>query len=262
MIDAPRRKISLLCPTRGRPNLVLHHVDSVLGTVGDPTRMELLFYIDRDDPKLAEYEGVFDKLKNLTAGTLSIVAIVGDRTGTPKALNFMAARSTGDCLMISNDDLVFVTPHWDMAIDRAASAYQDGIFNIFFDDGYFGEKLSCFPVIGRAWYLALGYVAPVIFEHCVVDWWIHHLGKFMGRNVFLPDVKIEHRHFDDDADGKRFNWQEEGFAKRRMERDNAYFRIFERYLRLDADLLRDAVAGKPPRYGLPDEAVKTLLENL
>jgi glycosyl transferase/beta-hydroxylase protein BlmF len=259
--EVPRRKISFLCPARGRPDYVIAHVESILDTIADPSRLELLFYIDRDDPRLSDYEAMFAKLATFVQGTVSLVPIVGDRVGTPKALNVMAARSAGDTLMISNDDLIFVTKAWDLEIDKAASDYPDGIFNIFFDDGYFGDKLSCFPIIGRQWYLALGYVAPVIFEHAVVDWWIHHLGKFMDRNVFLPHVKIEHRH-SYDANGMRFNWQEEGFAKRRMERDNAYFRIFERYLRLDADLLRDAIGGKPPRYGLPDEAVKTLLENL
>jgi len=254
-----RHTISLLCPVRGRPDYVVNYLDSILLTAAARERIELLFYVDRDDPCLPQYESLFsERGKNAPPQTrLDIVGIVGDRVGTPKAINCMAGQSTGRHLMIANDDLLFTTPGWDDAVDSAAAQFPDGIVNIYFNDGYFGEKLSCFPIVGRPWFEALGYYAPVVFDHCNVDLWIHRLGALLGRNIYLADVVVEHRHFDDDGDGARFNWQHEGPARRRLARDNAYFKVFERYLMLDRDILMDVINGRPsPIAGAKDLATE------
>jgi hypothetical protein len=244
-----RHTISLLCPTRGRPDYVVNHLKSILETAAARERLELMFYVDRDDPCLAEYEALFAE-RGMGAPPqtrFDIVGIVGDRVGTPKAINAMAGQSTGRTLMISNDDLLFTTPGWDDAIDRAAAQYPDGIFNIYFNDGYFGADLSCFPIVGRPWFEALGYYAPVLFDHCNVDLWVHRLGALLGRNIYLGEVEVEHRHFEEDEQGARFNWQTEGAARRRLARDNAIFKIFERYLMLDREVLQDVIEGRPTR---------------
>lgn len=245
MTTAPKQKISLLCPTRGRPHYLIPHLASIAETIAAPERLELFFYVDRDDSCAEEYQALFAESKGLG---LDIIGLVGDRIGTPKAINVMAGQSAGDCLMISNDDLLFATKGWDLALDQVATMAPDGIFNAYFNDGYFKHTLSCFPIVGRAWYDALGYLAPVIFDHCNVDLWIHRVGAMLNRNYYLEDVKVEHRHFEDDASGNRFNWQVEGAPRRRLARDNAYFEIFERYMALDAGILEDVIAGRPSRF--------------
>ena len=259
-----RHTISLLCPTRGRPDYVVNHLKSIQETVAARERLELMFYVDRDDPCLPEYEAVFGErgMRASPRTRFDIVGIVGDRVGTPKAINCMAGQSTGRYLMISNDDLLFTTPGWDDAVDRAAARYPDGIFNIYFNDGYFGEDLSCFPIVGRPWFEALGYYAPVLFDHCNVDLWIHRMGALLGRNIYLPDVAVEHRHFEDDGEGARFNWQQEGPARRRLARDNAYFKIFERYLMLDRDILLDVIQGRPSRVSSAKDLATQFSYNL
>ncbi|MCD6075953.1 MAG: blmF [Rhodospirillales bacterium] len=244
----PQRTISLLCPTRGRPDYIPPHIMSIMETTAEPDRLELMFYVDRDDPELANYESLFAEIRTGVFPGLNLIGLVGDRIGTPKAINAMAGQSTGRYLMISNDDLLFKTKGWDHELERAGKLAPDGIFNIFLNDGYLGPKLSCFPIVGRPWYEALGYLAPVLFDHCNVDLWIHRVGDALARNYYLEDVHLEHRHFEDDGSGNRFNWQVEGAPRRRLARDNAYFQMFDRYMQLDIDILRDAIAGRPSRY--------------
>jgi len=252
MTDAPSetssRTISLLCPTRGRPDFLPPHIMSIMETAAEPERLELFYYVDRDDPLLPQYESLFAEIRASVFPGLNLVGLVGDAIGTPKAINAMAGQSSGRYLMISNDDLLFRTKGWDRALEDVASRVPDGIFNIFFDDGYLGPKLSCFPIIGRPWYEALGYVAPVLFDHYNVDLWIHRVGDALARNYYLADVHLEHRHFEDDGSGNRFNWQVDGAPRRRLARDNAYFQMFDRYMQLDIEILRDAIAGWPNRY--------------
>jgi hypothetical protein len=248
MPSEPNRTISILCPARGRPDFLPTNVMSIMETTAEPSRLELMFYIDRDDPQLPRYEALFDEIRTSVFPGLNLVGLVGDRIGTPKAINAMAGQSSGRFLMISNDDLVFKTKGWDLAVDRASAHAPDGIFNIFMDDGYLGPKLSCFPIVGRPWYEALGYLAPVLFDHCNVDLWIHRVGDALGRNYYLQDVHLEHRHFEDDGSGNRFNWQTEGAPRRRLARDNAYFEMFDRYMQLDIAILKDVIDGRPSRY--------------
>lgn len=263
-MSLPERKtISLLCPTRGRPDYVVKHLESIRQTVAARERLELMFYVDRDDPCVAEYEAVFAASGSQAPPQtrLDIVGLIGDRVGTPKAINAMAGQSTGALLMISNDDLLFSTQRWDDAIDRAAAQFPDGIVNIYFNDGFFGERLSCFPIVGRAWFEALGYLAPVVFDHCNVDLWIHRLGALLARNLYLPDVAVEHRHFEGN-DETWFNWQDDGPARRRLARDNAYFKIFERYLHLDAEVLKDVIVGRPSRVASARDLATEFAYNL
>ena len=258
----PRRTISILCPARGRPDFLPANIMSIMETTAEPDRLEVMFYIDRDDPELANYEKLFAEIRSNVFPGLNLIGLVGDRIGTPKAINAMAGQSTGRFLMISNDDLLFKTKGWDREVERAATLAPDGIFNIFMDDGYLGPKLSCFPIVGRPWYEALGYLAPVLFDHCNVDLWIHRVGDALSRNYFLADVHLEHRHFEDDGSGNRFNWQTEGAPRRRLARDNAYFQMFDRYMQLDIDILRDAIAGKPSRYPAFKEQALTVAYNI
>ena len=236
-------KIALLCPVRGRPDYLYDYAESIAGTAAQAGRLSLQFYVDSDDAAAKQYQMLEPELRGRYPDSFEINFLYGDPIGTPGAINAMAAQSNADIFMISNDDLNFVTKSWDERVDQAAAKYPDGIYNIWFNEGYFGDKLSCFPFISRIWYETLGYVAPVVFEHFVVDHWIHHLGRFLHRNEFLEDVEISHRHAEAEKSGVQFAWQEEGFAKRRMDRDNEVFLKSERYLRLDAQLLQQVIDG-------------------
>ncbi len=253
-----KQKIALLCPARGRPQYLFPHLISIAETVTAPDRLELFFYVDRDDPCVDDYLAVFAQGRGMG---LDVIGIVGDRIGTPKAINVMAGQSAGDCLMISNDDLLFTTKGWDTRIDQFVTIVPDGIFNAYFNDGYFGQKLSCFPIVGRPWYEALGYLAPVLFDHCNVDLWIHRVGAMLSRNFYFEDVHVEHRHFEDDESGNRFNWQTDGPPRRRLARDNAYFEIFERYMKLDVGILDDVIAKRPSRFPSFKEHALTVAYN-
>ena len=50
-----KKKMSLLCPSRGRPNDLERFILSVTDTAADPGRVEILVYVDDDDPLKFDY---------------------------------------------------------------------------------------------------------------------------------------------------------------------------------------------------------------
>jgi len=128
-------KISILCPTRGRPVMAQRFADSVQATAAYPANVELLFYVDSDDPKLAEYK------HNITGATV----VVGPPVPVGVAWNVLAKQCCGEMLMMGNDDLVAVTPGWDKILVAEVKKYSDGIYVAWFNDGIHGPKHCAFP---------------------------------------------------------------------------------------------------------------------
>lgn len=241
MNSTKAHKIALLCPVRGRPDYLYAYCESIVKTASHAERLSLQFYVDTDDPTAKQYQMLEHELRGRYPDKFEINFIYGDPIGALRTINIMAAQSDADIFMSSNDDLNFVTPGWDARIDQEAAKFPDGIFHIWFNDGYFGDKLSCFSIVSRVWFEALGYINSLLFEHYVGDYWIHHLGRFLKRNVYLEDIIISHRHKDAEESGVQFDWQEDGPAKRKMERDNEVFAKSERYLRLDTEVLQKVI---------------------
>ena len=250
MSSTKLQDISIVCPTRGNPELVGELVDNVAATAANPERLHLSFYIDDDDPRLKDYEFSLYELRHRHGDGLNIEFVAGDRIGTPRAINYLGDMRSADIYAIVADDVRYVTPHWDRRIDEIAQNYPDGIFNAWFNDGHFGETLSWCPILGRGWVSALNYLVPMMFEHYVCDYWLHHLGRFTDRNCFQSDIYMSQRESDEDGgdgdggDEKRFAWQASASANRRMARDNELFKKLERYLRIDAEVLRQEIAKR------------------
>lgn len=238
--------ITVICPTRGNPEFVELQLENFAGTIIEPSRARLLYYVDSDDPKLKDYQFCFHKMISKLGDQYAFEIVSGDPIGTPRAINLLAGMAPADAYMVIADDVVFETKGWDLAIDNVTEKYLDGIFNAWFDDGVFGAKLSWCPILGHRWFEALGYIVPVIFEHYAADQWLHTLGSFVGRNDFRAEQKLGQRVIDENAQEARYAWEVSGAAKRKMDRDNDAFARFERYLGQDCETLRAAISSYSP----------------
>jgi hypothetical protein len=58
--------ISVVCPSRGRPQLAKRMIDSLLKNPG--CEVEILLYLNEDDSKLQEYKNLIDN-KFISVGT-------------------------------------------------------------------------------------------------------------------------------------------------------------------------------------------------
>lgn len=214
MIDKKTDMISVLCPTRERPELFTRMVDSALMTGGK--NFELLAYVDDDDPKLGEYA-------RLDLDGVKLIAGLPDGVG--KAWNRLAREAKGNLLMMANDDLVFRTDGWDERLMTAIDSrgLSDGVFVAWANDGAPGCGRRCaFPIVSRRWVEIIGQFAPECFNFLYHDTWVHDVGRLVDRLIYVPDVLIEHKHFsfkkaDYDATYRRHREGRENKAKRKQD---------------------------------------------
>lgn len=177
--------ISILCPSRGRPEMARRMAESAVATASDARGLEVLFWLNEDDPKLSEYKH----------GPYTVL-IMGKDGPTSYAWNELAKRAAGDILMLMGDDAVFETPGWDERLREEAAPDLDGwvkckVFS--FDDGR--SELGTghpHPAITREVYNRLGYLACPMFRHFYVDTWLVELAKEAEIFHYIADMRVLH----------------------------------------------------------------------
>lgn len=182
--------ISILCPTRERPDRAFKYAQSVFDTADNIERVELLFYIDNDDPKIIQYQQRWSSMNKY-----NVKLVCGDPISVSKSWNILAKHASGNIFMMGNDDLYHETQGWDTRLDQEAAKFPDEIYCIWFNDKHKGEKLCTFPTVSRKWVETVGYFSPGVFEFFFNDTWVQDIGQRVGRLHYIPDVVIEHQHW-------------------------------------------------------------------
>jgi glycosyl transferase/beta-hydroxylase protein BlmF len=233
------QRYALVCPTRGRPNQLQKFVESALTKADNPQRVEILLYIDDDDPEFKHYEASIANFEK-KFGYNSISITLGPSVGVPRAANILFNKSTADVFLISNDDQVFIDHGWDARLDKEINKFPDSIFCIWFNDKWESRNFCTFPILSRKWIETLGYLQFPFFEHFFTDAWIWMLAKAIGRDHYIDDIVIEHRHWKTGKSEKDATYTKhlttEG--KSRHARDRSVIDRFERYFHADVEALK------------------------
>ncbi|SCF07745.1 hypothetical protein GA0070558_12550 [Micromonospora haikouensis] len=244
--DGSHRRLSLLCPTRNRLAQVRRFVRSVARTAADPSRIELLFYVDRDDPALPGYRAL------LASGTLAgcrCELLVGDPVGVPAAWNALASAATGELLMMANDDQLYVDHGWDAALDarvtELSAPHPDGLLCLYFDGGQYPEGGRDFPIVTRAWYETLGYFVPTVFSQWEVETWVFDIAERAGRLHAVPGVFVEHLHYQDYKAPFDATYQRHRMTRQKSFGDHALFLRTTPQRIAEAEKLRRGAAVGP-----------------
>lgn len=181
--------VSVLLPSRGRPDSLLRMLDSLYETAAVPDRVEAVVRIDDDDaPTLA-----------LDLSRWPLRRVVGPRL--PMALLNTACldAATGDILIAANDDLVVRSPGWDERLREAATRFADGVWLAWPNDLIQGPKLATFPAFSRTTAALLGDPFPAAFRGEFIDVHLKDIferlkGRGHDRMVFVADAVFEHLH--------------------------------------------------------------------
>lgn len=171
------KMISILVPSRGRPDNVRRLYKSLLDTtVGD---WELLVRLDDDDPS------AYDSPPHQTN-------IVGPRLLLSELWNDLVPYSLGDILMHGGDDITFNTPGWDLIVRQAFP--ENMIAFVHGDDlGGKGDKLGTHGFLSRKAVKACSYFMPPYFASDYNDLWWNEVYDELGRRIFVPII-TEHHH--------------------------------------------------------------------
>lgn len=179
--------LSMLCPTRWRPELAARLAKSVDDTT-DGSEVELLFYVDTDDKTRSAYKEAM-----LPYPFVSVV--VGQPQPVGLSWNVLANLCSGNLLMMANDDLVCITPRWAQVVQEEVAEFTDEVFCAWVNDDFKKEEHCAFPIVSRRWYECLGYFTPPYFEFGWNDTWVYHIAQSLNRLHYIDRAVVAHRHF-------------------------------------------------------------------
>lgn len=180
--------ISILCPTRNRPDNVRRMVTSAFKMANDPAGLEFVFYLDEDDtvtePELEKIDGELN---------LSIVIVRGKRVVLSQMWNECYKDATGPVFMHGGDDIEFTTGGWDSVVLDAFKASTDKILFVHGTDGIMPPSFGTHGFLHRDWVDVVGYFVPPYFSSDYNDTWLNDVADMIGRNLNVP-IHTEHYH--------------------------------------------------------------------
>lgn len=227
--------ISILTPTRGRPENVKRLVKSVLSTARFPDEVEILFYVDFDDDSFpSELE------------SSNVRVIRGPRMWLSVLQNILYANCKGEIVMYAGDDLVFKTKDWDIRVVSAIEKYPDKLVLVYPNDlATHGQSMAIHGFLHRNWINAVGsWVAPG--RGSLYDLWHTEVARKLGRLNYLEDVHIVHIHYRQGEGLAPFDetYQYVSSATRSWDPIRTY-RKLRRERRIDVVLLTENLHGNP-----------------
>ena len=178
--------ISVLLPSRGRPENLERFLASLYSTVAHQRFVEVLVRLDNDDPKLGEYL----KLEQ------PVSFYHGPRDLLSKNWNDIAGFAKGDIFLHAGDDITFDTPGWDQKIRDTFDRFPDRILFAYGDDlGPNGQTFGTHGFVHRRWVETVGYFLPPLFSSDWNDVWLNEVAENLGRKVFVDGLVMEHHHY-------------------------------------------------------------------
>lgn len=182
--------LTVIVPTRGRPEAASQLVNSVIDT-RQIHNTNVVLAVDDNDPTLDLYREV--------ANTRPDVARVEVVTGgwMVAALNEAALRVVADSAVTAigffGDDHRPRTPGWDAAYLGALAELGAGV--VYGDDLLQHEFVPTQCAMSASIIRTLGWMAHPSLKHMYVDTLWRDMANVANRRRYLPDVIVEHLHY-------------------------------------------------------------------
>jgi hypothetical protein len=188
-------KISILTPTRGRPQRLTTFIKSLDETASGIHDIEVVLGIDEDDQESIDF--------NISTKTINLIKTVAPRDTMGSINTRCYNKSTGDLIILTNDDIIVKTQGWDQIIINETSVHHDKIFLGFPHDGHKSKMLSTFPILSRECINLIGNAFPTQYKGSLIDLHIFEIFlrlKKIAENRIIPlhNVYFEHNHFQKD----------------------------------------------------------------
>jgi hypothetical protein len=164
-------------------------LSSVARTAAQPDSLEVILYLDRDDPQSHQ----------INHPTLKLIKLVGPRVKMGHMTHACYAASSGRILMLANDDLYFRTRGWDLLVRETVERTPDQVCLIWGNDLLHRGRFPTHPILTRTVCELMGGVCPQQYDRDYIDTHIYDVFvelRRLGhdRMVYLPDVIFEHMH--------------------------------------------------------------------
>lgn len=176
--------ISLLVPTRKRPDNLKRFYESAMATANAPKDVEVVAYVDDDDDS---YDFSLPRLRYVR----------GPRIVLSEMWNKCYDIALGPIYGHMGDDIIFRSDNWDALIKNMFSSYEDKILFVHGDDmsDVHRNNFGTHGFIHKNWVDAVGYFVPPYFSSDFNDTWLNDVANALNRRVYIDAVKTEHMHY-------------------------------------------------------------------
>lgn len=170
--------ISILTPSRSRPQYAHRMITTAIATAGMP--IEIKLYLNEDDPVLNQYTDLLDPS----------MYTVGPNQSTSYSWNLMAETAKHDILFLVGDDCKFETQNWASMVTQAFDQYPDKIACVYPRAPSVSKYKSPHFCLHKKWINTLGYFLPPHFYHWYVDTWILEIAQRLGRHHLISEFEL------------------------------------------------------------------------
>lgn len=180
----PSKSISVLLPTRGRPEISLKSIQDMVELADNPKDIEFLLAIDDDDVASAEYytENLIPWFEEKDVDCTIYQVPRWGYLQLHKYNNFLGSASKGKWIVFWNDDAVMQTQGWDTEILK-----HTGEFKLLAFDTHNLHPYSIFPILPRDWIILF----EKLSEHQQTDAWVSQVAYLADCYERIP-VKVLH----------------------------------------------------------------------
>ena len=180
----PTKNISILLPTRGRPEVSLKSMQGLVELADNPKDIEFLVAIDDDDNASAEYftEHLISWFEEQDVDCTIYQVPRWGYLQLHKYNNFLGSKCKGAWIVFWNDDAVMQSRGWDTDIMA-----NTGKFAIQAFDTHDKHPYSIFPIIPRDWLILF----EKLSEHQQTDAWVSQIA-WMADCMIRLDTKVLH----------------------------------------------------------------------
>ncbi len=182
--------ISLLLPTRGRPELVNRFFRSVLATTALLDRVEVVLYVDDDDTGS----------HSLDCSDFSVTRIIGPKLSMGGYNSACLAKAQGEIIVLVNDDIVIRSKGWDERVRLLHGEFEDRIYLGYANDLFKKSKFCTFPILSKKTCALLEEPYPELYRRGFIDVHIFDIFKRLqyagfDRIRYYNDLVFEHLHY-------------------------------------------------------------------
>lgn len=183
----PHKEISILLPTRGRPELSFNSLKSLIDSASNVNDIEFLVAIDDDDQESEQYyKDTVVPYFDDNGIDLTVYQVprwgYGDLN---QYINFLGIHSQGRWLIFWNDDAKMISHGWDKEVLE-----HTGEFSILrFKDNHNDHPYAIFPIVPRDWLTLFETLSP----QQQTDAWISQVGYLADAVVRLKSECIHDR---------------------------------------------------------------------
>jgi hypothetical protein len=186
--------ISIIFPTRERPNAVLELLQTLQENTYYKNRLEVCLYFDVDD--VMSYNVIQNNIKNFD---FCIKTITKPRFHTKMSNMWNIAYTelaVNSIIMLCADDFRFRTHNWDEIVYEEFSKVPDKILLLYGEDGFVSGKLQIATqsFVHRKWIELSPFWLPPYFSCDYCDTWLSDIAEQLGRKKYRKDLIIEHMH--------------------------------------------------------------------